>query len=190
MCAEAIAGGADAIQLRDKRATSLELYRVAVRMRELTRSAGVLFIVNDRVDIAMAVGADGVHLGTHDLPVVAARRLLGPGKVIGFSPDSVAELEQAQAWGTDYIGYGPIFQASAAKGDAGAPIGPEAVREAKKHTRLPIVGIGGITARNAAHVIAAGAAGVAVVSAVVAAPDVAKAVRELKRVVEAARGKA
>ena len=188
VCARAIEGGADVVQLRDKGAFSRRLYEAALRMRELTRKAGVLFIVNDRVDIALAADADGVHLGTDDFPVSEARRLLEPGKIIGASASTPEEARRAEAEGADYLGVGAMFEARTTKADAGAPIGPGAISTIKKHTNLPIVGVGGIKHSNAAEVISAGADGVAVISAVVTADDIAAAVRELKRIVLKAKG--
>jgi thiamine-phosphate diphosphorylase len=182
----AIAGGAELIQLRDKEADSRGLHDTALALREITRRHGTLFLVNDRADIAAAAGADGVHLGQRDLPLEAARRLLGPHAVIGISAESAEEAAAAQAGGADYLGVGPVFEARATKPDAGPPAGPDLVRRIRAHCSLPILAIGGIGPHNAAAAIAAGADGVAVISSVVAAPDVAHATRSLREAVLAA----
>lgn len=183
---EALAGGAGIIQLRDKSATTRRLYEAALALRTLTRAAGALFIVNDRVDIALAADADGVHVGPDDLPVAVARRLL-PGRLVGVSAGTVAEAVAAERDGADYLGVGAIYEARGSKADAGSPVGPERIAQIRAAVRLPIVGIGGIKAANAAPVIGAGADGVAVITGVVAAPDIAAAARELLAVVQAAK---
>jgi thiamine-phosphate pyrophosphorylase len=182
--AAAIAGGATAVQLRGKELTGRELVEVGRALRELTRRAGVLFLVNDRVDVALAVDADGAHVGQDDLPAAVARRLLGPGRILGVSAATPEEARAAEAAGADYLGVGSVF-ATATKADAGAPIGPAGLRAVVGATRLPVVAIGGITADNAVDVMAAGAAGVAVISAVVGAEDVTAAARRLAASVEA-----
>lgn len=177
---EAIRGGADVIQLRDKGASTRKLYEAAAALRRLTREANVPFIVNDRLDVALAVDADGVHVGPDDLPAFAVRALLGPGKIVGVSAATVEEAGAAAADGADYLGVGPVFEARATKADAGEPQGLELIARIRRHSRLPIVAIGGITADNARSVREAGAGAVAVVSAIVAAEDIAGASRRLK----------
>lgn len=183
---EAIRGGATVIQLRDKHAGGLELVEVGRALRQITREAGVLFIVNDRVDVALAVKADGVHVGQEDLPADVTRRLIGPDMILGVSAANVAEASKAKADGADYLGIGAIY-ATASKSDAGAPIGPAAIAEIKRAAGLPAVGIGGISVHNAAEVIQNGADGVAVISAVVGARDVRQATAALAIVVEEAK---
>ncbi len=178
----AIAGGADAIQLRDKAAAGGSLYRVALELREITRRANVSFIVNDRLDIALAVDADGVHVGQQDLPASAARRVLGPGKILGVTAETVEEALLAEKDGADYLGVGPVFEARGTKSDAGPPQGPAIIATMRPHTRLPIVAIGGIKAANARLVREAGADCAAVISAIVGADDIAQAARELKSI--------
>ncbi|MDE2816870.1 MAG: thiamine phosphate synthase, partial [Chloroflexota bacterium] len=147
---------------------------------QLCRAASIPFIVNDRVDIAWASGADGVHLGHDDLPPAAARRLLGDDAIIGMSAGNLTELAAALPALPDYLGVGPMY-ATHTKRDAGAPVGPAMIRTLREAApTIPLVGIGGITAENAAAVLAAGAAGIAVVSAVVAARDVEAATRALR----------
>ncbi|MDN5361914.1 MAG: thiamine-phosphate pyrophosphorylase [Moorella sp. (in: firmicutes)] len=183
----ALAGGATAIQLREKDLPAREQVELGRAIRELTRAAGATFIVNDRLDVVQAVEADGLHIGQEDLPAPIARQLLGPDKILGVSTGTIAEARQAEADGADYLGVGSIY-ATGSKGDAGEPIGPEGLRAIKEAVNIPVVGIGGINAGNAAAVIAAGAAGVAVISAVIGAPDVAAAARRLREVVTRARG--
>lgn len=181
----ALAGGATAIQLRAKSWGGRRLVEEGRRLRAVTREAGALFIVNDRLDVALAVGADGVHLGQEDLPLADARRLAGPDFVIGISVDTEEEAAAAEAGGADYLGAGPAFPTTS-KADAGPVLGPEGIGRIARRVRVPVVGIGGIGPGRAAPVVRAGAAGVAVISAVVGAPDVAAAARALRGEVEAA----
>ena len=183
----ALAGGAGVIQLRDKTASSLRLYEAACAMRALTRAAKAILIVNDRLDIALAAGADGLHVGPDDLPVAVARRLLRPGMILGASAGTAEEALAAERDGADYLGVGAVYEARGSKADAGAPVGPERVRQIRAAVRIPIVGIGGIKADNAAPVIEAGADGVAVITGVVAAPDIAAAARRILETVRAAK---
>lgn len=184
----AIRGGVDAIQLRGKDLPMSEQVAIGRALRAITREAGVLFIVNDRADLAVALDADGVHVGQDDLPADLARRVVGPGRIVGVSAATIAEARAARDAGADYLGVGAIFGTST-KLDAGAPTGPALLGTIGGAVDLPLVGIGGINHANAAAVIAAGAAGVAVVSAIVAADDPEAAARDLKRrVVEARRG--
>ncbi len=172
----ALAGGARIIQLRDKRRDAGALLPIAREMRAWCRAAGALFIVNDRADLALAADADGVHLGQTDLPVAETRRLLGPHRLIGISPENEEQVRRAEAEGADYLGVGAVY-GSATKPDAGAAVGVEQIRRFRSITSLPIVAIGGITAERVPKVIAAGADSVAVISAVVAAHDVVEAAR-------------
>lgn len=177
----AIRGGTDVVQLRDKAASGRRLYEAALQLRRLTREAGIPFIVNDRVDVALAAGADGVHVGREDLPAAVARRLLGPGGILGVSAETVEDAVAAERDGADYLGVGPVFEARGSKADAGAPLGLELVARIRQACRLPIVAIGGINAGNARLVRDAGADAAAVISAVVSADDIAEAARRLKR---------
>jgi thiamine-phosphate pyrophosphorylase len=184
----AIRGGADVVQLRDKAASSHRLYDIALQMRRLTRDAGVPFIVNDRLDIALAVDADGVHIGVEDLPTSVARRLLGPGKILGVSAETLEEAVTAEREGADYLGVGPVFEARGTKPDAGEPLGLDRIARIRRGCRLPIVAIGGIHAENARSVRDAGANAAAVISAVASAEDVAQAARMLKLALTGAKG--
>jgi len=184
IAAAAVRGGADVIQLRDKEASGGRLFEIAVALRELIRGTGIPLIVNDRLDVAMAAGADGVHLGQEDLPADAARRILGPGKILGVSAETPAEARRAEAAGADYLGVGPVFEARGSKPDAGAPQGLDQIVRIRAETRLPIVAIGGIRPDNARRVREAGADAVAVISAIVSAEDVEEATRRMKRTLE------
>ena len=176
----AIAGGATMLQLRDKHSTDRAVLAAATEIAHHCRTAHIPFIMNDRVDIAWASGADGVHLGHDDLPPALARKLLGERAVIGMSAGSEAELKAALPGQPDYLGVGPMY-ATRTKSDAGAPVGPAMMRTLRQAAPgIPLVGIGGITRENAAAVLAAGADGIAVVSAVVAARDVEAATRALR----------
>jgi len=176
----AILGGADVLQLRDKEASGGRLYRVAMQLRKLTRDANVSFIVNDRLDIALAADADGVHVGQADLPASVAREIMGPGKILGVSVETVEEAVLAEKDGADYLGVGPVFEARGTKPDAGEPLGVDRIARIRCNCRLPIVAIGGIDAENARKVREAGADAAAVISAIAGADDIAHAARRLK----------
>jgi thiamine-phosphate pyrophosphorylase len=186
IAAAAVAGGATVLQLRGKELTTRELVDAAARMLTVTRQAGIPLVINDRADVALAVDAEGVHVGPDDLSVEAARRILGPNRLVGASAGTVEEAVQAELEGADYLGVGSVYKTSS-KADAGPPIGIEGLRQIVQAVRLPVVAIGGITHANAAEAIRAGAAGVAVISAVVAAADITAATRSLVEVVRAAR---
>jgi len=184
----AIRGGADVLQLRDKESSSGRLFQVAMQLRRLTREAKVPLIVNDRLDIALAADADGIHVGQADLPASVARGIMGPGRILGVSAETVAEAMAAQEDGADYLGVGPVFEARGTKPDAGRPLGLGLIAEIRRHCRLPIVAIGGINAENARKVRDAGADAAAVISAVASADDIAQAARRLKRLLSGAEG--
>jgi thiamine-phosphate pyrophosphorylase len=182
----AIAGGATVVQLREKMTTTREMIALGQALHAVTQAAGIPLIVNDRVDVALAIDAEGVHVGQDDMPASLARRLIGPDRILGVSAGTAAEAHQAKADGADYIGVGDVF-GTPSKPDAGVPIGLDGLAEIARAVSIPVVAIGGITAENAAAVIQAGAAGVAVISAVVGAGDVVAAARQLRAVVEEAR---
>lgn len=175
----AIRGGATVLQLRDKSSDIRRFYADAMALQSLARAAGVPLIVNDRVDIALAVDADGVHVGEDDLPVEATRRLVGAGKFVGASAGSVEAARAAIAAGADHLGVGPVYEARATKADAGPPTGLTLISNIATFSPIPLVGIGGINAQNAGAVIRGGAAGVAVISAIGLAPDIEAAARAL-----------
>lgn len=174
----AIDGGMTAVQLRAKGWTDRQALDAARRLRDLCNERDVMFLVNDRVDIALASGADGVHLGVDDFPVGAARDLLGRNAIIGYSPESEADRRDAIAAGADYLGVGPVF-GTKTKADAGQPLGLPAFQQIVELVDVPVVGIGGIDRANARSVLQAGAAGVAVVSSVFFVDQPATAAREL-----------
>jgi thiamine-phosphate pyrophosphorylase len=184
----AIRGGADVVQLRDKTASSRLLYDIALQLRRLTRETEVPFVVNDRLDVALAADADGVHIGREDLPASVVRRILGPGKILGVSAETVEEAVTAEKEGADYLGVGPVFEARGSKADAGEPLGLGLIARIRRECRLPIVAIGGIHAENARLVRDAGANAAAVISAVASADDIAQATRRLKLVLGDAMG--
>jgi thiamine-phosphate pyrophosphorylase len=182
----AVDGGCRMVQLREKAWPSGRLLPLAERLRARCAAGGVTFIVNDRVDLALAVGADGVHLGQDDLPARAARPLLRPGMILGISTHSVAQARAAQADGADYVAVGSMF-ATATKPDFQL-VGPALLRKLRAEIRVPLIGIGGITHDNVQEVIGAGADGVAVISAVAAADDPRAASARFVALIRAARG--
>lgn len=177
--ADALRAGAPSVQLRHKGAGAAGLLDEARRLRALTREAGALLFVNDRFDVALAAGADGVHLGPDDLPVDAVRAAVPPEFLVGYSTDDPAEARDAVAAGADYVGCGTVF-ATASKADAGEVIGLEGLDRVAAAVDVPVVGIGGITPERARAVAErTRAAGVAVIGAVMGAEDVGSAVRGL-----------
>jgi thiamine-phosphate diphosphorylase len=171
--------GAPAIQLRDKNATAAELFALARAILALTRAHGALLIVNDRLDVALAADADGVHLGPDDLPVAAARRIAPPGFVIGYSTDDPERARAAERVGASYIGCGAVFATNTKAEAAGEQIGPAGLDRVARAVSIPVIGIGGIGPTNAASLKGTAAAGVAVVSAIMAASDPAAVTRAL-----------
>ncbi len=181
----AIDGGVDVVQLREKGADTRWRYELGLEVREVTAEAGVDLIVNDRVDVAEAIDADGVHVGQSDLPVSVARELLGPEAVVGCSASTVAEAEAAEADGADYLGVGSVYGTTSKEvPEPEDDVGPERVAAIADAVSIPIVGIGGVTAENAGPVVEAGAAGVAVISEITAADDPAAATDALASTVE------
>jgi thiamine-phosphate pyrophosphorylase len=183
----AIRGGATMVQYREKNSSTRKMIDEALELRNLCRAHGVPFFVNDRVDVALAMDADGVHGGQDDIPASLARKLIGPDKILGVSAENAEQARAAIADGADYVGAGAIY-ATATKADANKPIEIPGLLKIARACPIPMVGIGGINASNAASVIHAGAAGIAVVSAIVSADDVEHAARELRNVVDAAKG--
>jgi thiamine-phosphate pyrophosphorylase len=183
VAAAALDGGATVIQLRDKSASTRLLIEEGLALRSLTRERGALLIVNDRVDVALAVEADGAHVGQEDMPAGLARQLLGSKRILGVSAANIEEADEAVAGGADYLGVGPIFP-SPGKADAGPATGVHLLTELAERYTIPLIAIGGITAGNAAEVIRAGACGVAVITAVVYAEDITAASRLLRLAVE------
>jgi thiamine-phosphate pyrophosphorylase len=178
MAERALEAGAGWIQYREKERTRREMYHEAVRLRELTSEFGATLLVNDYVDIALAVGADGVHLGQDDLPLEEARRLMGD-RIIGISTHSLSQAMDAAHSGADYIGFGPVFLTSTK--DAGEPRGLEMLREITGQVTIPVVAIGGISMTNLQSVLDAGADAVAASSALLKG-DVAENVKSFIRI--------
>ncbi len=174
---KALDAGIGLFQYRNKQGSRRAIYDEALRLSTLVRGAGALFIVNDHADIAVAVDAQGVHLGQDDLPIEHARKLLGQGRIIGISTHSLDQARTAASAGADYIGFGPIFRTVTK--DAGPLQGLERLRQVRNEVNIPILAIGGITRENAVDVFAAGADGIAVISAVLGAPDTGAAARTL-----------
>lgn len=176
----AIRGGATMIQLRDKEVTGREFYETAMRLKRVTAYYHVPLIINDRVDIAMAVDAEGVHLGQKDMPAAAARKLLGADKIIGVSAAKVEEARLALEEGADYLGVGAMY-GTFTKTDT-RPVTMEKLAQIRQAVEIPIVAIGGIGKGNAMNFFGMGINGIAVVSAVVAQPDIEAAAAELKQI--------
>ncbi len=184
----AIQGGATVVQLRAKTMTTRAMVELGHALHAITRAAGIPLIVNDRIDVALAIDAEGVHVGQDDMHAALARRLIGPERILGISTATVAQAQQAERDGADYLGVGDIF-GTPSKPDAGPPIGLPRLAEIVRAVHIPILAIGGITLDNAASVIEAGATGVSVISAVVGAADPAVAARQLRERIAAARSK-
>lgn len=185
LAAMAIDGGADTIQYRSKSGDIRAMIAEASSVRELCARRGVTFVVNDRIDLCLAVGADGVHLGLEDMEIATARRILGPEMIIGGTIRNREHLAEAVAAGADYVGLGPIFGTSS-KQLALEPLGLDVVRDVCAVAMIPVIGIAGITPGNAASVVEAGAYGVALIGAVCAAADVAAAASAVSRMVAGA----
>ena len=186
LIAAAIRGGVTAVQLRDKELSTQDQYEFGLRLRALTRRSGIALICNDRVDLAIAIDADGVHLGQDDLPPRVARDLLGPERLIGVSTGNPTEFELFRRVSADYLGVGP-FALTGSKSDAGAAIGATGIAAVRALTDLPMVAIGGIGVSNAASAIAAGATGISVISAIVGADDPESAARALRKAIDTVR---
>ncbi len=176
----ALAGGATAIQLRDKQLEGRELLTVATAMAEVCRRAGALFVVNDRLDIALLCGAHGVHLGQDDLPAAEARRLCPPNFIIGVSAQTEEQAILAKAHGANYLGIGAVYPTQTKEAEA---LGLAGLRRVATATNLPCVAIGGISLANAAEVMAAGVQGLSIISAIVGAADTSARAREFAKII-------
>ncbi len=179
----AVAGGADTIQFRQKSGTTREMVQIARQLQALCQKAGVSFIVNDRVDVAMAAQADGVHLGQDDFPIPLARKLMGSKAVIGGSASSLEEARKCFLEGADYVGFGPVFFTTS-KEDAGPAGGLELLEKIIREIPLPVVAIGGLNQDNSLQVIRSGAHGIAVISAVCCQKNPQEATQALRRLLE------
>ena len=182
----AVRGGATVVQLREKDCSTRDFIDQALGIKKFLSAQGVPLIINDRMDVAQAVKADGVHLGQTDMPLEMAKSILGDSMIIGISAESLEDAIEAEKGGADYLGVSPIY-ATPTKTDTAPPLGLEGLREIRKAVRLPLVGIGGLNRDNAAEVVRSGADGIAVVSAIVAADDPEVAARELKDVIDGAK---
>lgn len=182
----ALGAGVRAVQLREKDLTTRDLYHLADTLLPMTRAAGAALLINDRADVAMALGMDGVQLTRRSLPPKETRDLVGPTKLVGVSCHSLAEVREAADGGADFVVLGPIFE-TPSKAPFGSPLGTAVLGQARSATSLPILAIGGIRAAQIPAVMASGADGVAVISAVMAAPDPGAAASELLAAVAASR---
>jgi thiamine-phosphate pyrophosphorylase len=183
----AIAGGVTMVQLREKTASTREFYRIALEVYALTRRHHIPLVINDRLDIALAIGAEGLHLGRSDLPLSVARRLAGNRMFIGLSASTVEEALRAQAEGADYLGVGAVYP-TGSKADAGEAIGLEGLAAIRAAVPIPVAAIGGVNEANAAKVMEAGVAGIAVISGILSQPDIEAAARNLRCIVDSGRG--
>ncbi len=184
----AVSGGVTVVQLREKTAETRIFIEEALTIRRYLKERRIPLIINDRIDVAQAVSADGVHLGQKDMPIGLARKILGDSMIIGISAESPADAVAAEKAGADYLGASPIY-ATPTKTDTAPALGLEGLRQIRESVGLPLVGIGGLNADNAARVIEHGADGVAVVSAIVSADDPGKAARALFDIVSGAKSR-
>ena len=183
---QAVAGGVTVVQLREKEASTRDFVALAERLQQLLVPLRVPLIINDRIDVALAVSAAGVHVGQSDMPAERARRLLGDDRLLGVSVSTVEEARRAEAAGADYLGISPIY-ATPTKTDTPTPVGLTGLASLRATTRLPLVAIGGLHAGNLLPVLASGADGIAVVSAIMAADDPAAAARDLRAEIDRGR---
>jgi thiamine-phosphate pyrophosphorylase len=182
---KAVAAGCRIIQYREKSISTKEMILEAAKIKEICGNEAI-FLVNDRVDVALAVDADGVHIGQDDMPIETARRLLGPDKIIGLSVNNVEEALDAEKMSADYVGLGPIFNTSTKK-DAGNGIGPESIHPVKDAVRIPVVAIGGINKQNSESVVLGGADSLVAISAVVCSDDVEQETRDFIDLIQRTR---
>ena len=180
---EALEGGIRAVQLREKDLSGRELFMLAEELRQITREYGARFLINDRLDIALAVDADGVHLGASSLPVYTARRLSGPQFLIGYSAHNVNEAIQAASDGADFVTFGPVYY-TPSKATYGKPLGAEQLQSASAAIAIPVFALGGVKRENIAEVMTAKAHGIAVISAIIAAADPKSEATYLLRTIE------
>ena len=179
----AIKGGADTIQFRQKVGATREMIEIVRQLKQLCLDSGVTLIVNDRVDVAIAAEADGVHLGQNDFPIPLARKLLGESRIIGGSAATLEEAQKCLVEGADYIGFGPVYP-TASKADADPVTGIKLLKQAVEIISIPIIAIGGISVENTPEVVRAGAQGIAVISAVCCQEDPEQATRALRQALQ------
>ena len=182
----AVAGGVTCVQLREKECSTRQFVAEARAVREVLAGTGIPLIINDRIDVVLAVGADGVHLGQSDMLIADARRVVGSSILIGISAECVEDAVRAEAQGADYVGISPVFS-TPTKTDTAPALGLDGIALIRAAVSLPLVGIGGIGPGNAAEVIRAGCDGIAVVSAIVSASDPRKTAAELKTIIRRAK---
>jgi thiamine-phosphate pyrophosphorylase len=180
---QALEGGVTSVQLREKEFSGAALYHLALELRSLTSLFGASLIINDRVDIAVASGADGVHVGINSMPVAAVRRTMGLGKIIGYSAHGIDEALQAQADGADFVTFGPVYP-TPSKAAYGEPCGVKKLAETVSALNIPVIGLGGISSAAIAEIMSAGVAGVAVISAILSAADPCAAAANLLHKIE------
>lgn len=176
---DSIKGGVTIVQVREKDVTTREFYKVALEVKEITDKYNVPLIINDRIDIAQAIDADGVHLGQDDMPIKLARKILGKNKIIGISVGNVDEAKEAEKDGADYVGIGAIFFTGSKK-DIDTPIGTSGLKEVVESVNIPSVAIGGVNKENLSEVIKTGTNGAAVISAILGKENIEQAAKELK----------
>jgi thiamine-phosphate pyrophosphorylase len=186
MIKKAVDGGVTVVQIREKKLSTREFIEEALEVKRIIKE--IPLIINDRVDVALAVKADGVHLGNEDMPVDIARRILGKDFIIGASASSVEEAKEKERMGADYIAVSPVFS-TPTKPDAGPPLGLEGIKEMRRVVKVPLIGIGGINKENVLDVIRSGADGVAVVSAIVSSDDPERSAKELRELIREAKKK-
>jgi thiamine-phosphate pyrophosphorylase len=180
---QAVMGGVTMVQLREKNISTRDFLNKAIDLKKLLTPYGIPLIINDRLDIALAADADGLHIGQSDMPYHIARQILGNDKIIGLSVETIAQAKEANLLDVDYIGLSPVFSTNT-KTDINTPLGLEGIAIIASFSRHPMVAIGGINAENTPAILKAGAHGVAVVSAIVSAEDVKEAARQLKKVIQ------
>jgi thiamine-phosphate pyrophosphorylase len=182
----AVKGGVSCVQLREKNCSTFEFIEQALLLKDFLNEQNIMLIINDNLDVAQAVGADGIHLGQKDTPFSMAKKIVGNSMIIGISAECLNDAVRAEKEGADYIGVGPIYS-TATKTDTGAPLGLEGLRQIRKSVKIPIVAIGGLNPTNAEEVIKSGADGIAVVSAIVSAKDPEKEARTLITIITKAK---
>jgi thiamine-phosphate pyrophosphorylase len=182
----AVQGGVTCVQLREKSCSTREFIEEARAIKSFLSASSIPLIINDRIDVALAIGADGVHLGQTDMPLVIARSIVGEDMIIGISAECLQDAVEAEKMGADYLGVSPIYD-TATKPDTAPSLGLEGLRRIRSAVKLPLVGIGGLNLTNAAEVVVNGAQGVAVVSAIVSAENCETAARQLRDVIDRAK---
>lgn len=180
---EALKGGVKAVQLREKGLSTLDLYRLALDMRRLTSQYNAAFIINDRIDIAKAVDADGVHIGVNGMPLKVVRQIIGKNKIIGYSAHSIEEAERVQGDGADFVTFSPVYY-TPSKADLGSPCGLNILQEAVSALKIPVIALGGISLDKITETFDIKVAGIAVISAIIAATDPQSATADILKKIE------